>query len=466
MSDRSVARDPWVLGALAVGLVLRALPMLLWGWAGDDCTRDECIFKIAARPILTGEGLGLAPAGWLPAPGFPYLLAACQAIFGSFEAVKWVHWALTIPTIFSLAAIADRLSGVRAARWVAWLFALHPTFIFYVGTMWTEIVYTALLTASVHATLWAREGGPRRALPLGVLLGACVLNRGIATWIAPILALGLLAPDRVTDIAAWPAAVSGRARHLGAYVLALVLTVAPYSISASARWGGLVISDATLGHVIALGNDSYPPITFDYGIGQLTGRLFTHTLSGGRRDCNKSDGPVTYDRCEVKRATAWIAAHPDEFLRRVPTRLAQLLNPHSFLTRHVLWGYWPGLPWALKQLIVVAQVACTALTCGFGTFALVGRARGPIGLISAGVLAYYVVLIGALYGLTRFRLPVEPLLLLWVATWFASPAAAWDELRASPLRLGAATFGASLVAGLMSVYLWTGFPGFEAPLAF
>jgi hypothetical protein len=97
---------------------------------------------------------------------------------------------------------------------------------------------------------------------------------------------------------------------------------------------------------------------------------------------------------------------------------------------------------------------------------ILGRARGPFGLISAGVLAYYVVLIGALYGLTRFRLPIEPLLLLWVATWFASPAAAWEELRASPLRLGAATFGASLVAGLMSVYLWTGFPGFEAPLAF
>lgn len=466
MADRSPLRDPWVLAALTAGLLLRALPMVIWGWAGDDCTRDECIFKIAARPILTGEGLGLAPVGWLPAPGFPYLLAACQVMFGSFESVKWVHWLLTIPTLASLTAVADHLGGRRAGRWMAWLFALHPTFIFYVGTMWTETVYTALLAWSLHALVWARAGGPARALVLGLLLGACILNRGVATWIAPIVALGLVAPAVPTTLRDWAASISARSRHLGAYVLAMFLSVAPYSIAASSRWGGPVISDATLGHVIALGNDDYPPITFDYGIGQLTGRLFSHTLSTGRRDCNKGEGPVVYDRCEVRRAATWIEEHPREFLARVPTRLAQLFNPHSFLTRHILWGYWPGLPWLLKQGILLAQVGMTSIACGFGAFATLGRARGPLGLVTGGILLYYVVLISFLYGLTRFRLPVEPLLLLWVACWLADPRESWAALRDAPVRLAAASFTTALVTALMGVYLWTGFPGMEAPIAF
>jgi hypothetical protein len=459
MGEPSLHRDRSILASLVVGLVLRALPMLIWGWAGDDCTRDECIFKIAARPILAGDGLGVAPAGWLPAPGYPYLLAGCHALFGSFESVKWVQWALSVPTALLLASTASRLGGLRAARWMAWMVALHPTLVFYVGTMWTESVYAFLLAAVVEAVLWARDGQPSRAALAGVVMGITVLNRGVATWITPILALGLVAPELWTDVAGWREGIRQRARHAGAFVLAAALVVAPYSASASRRWGGPVISDATLGHVISLGNDDYPPVTFDYAIGQLTGRLFTRTLHTGRRDCPQNEGPVAYDRCEVKRALGWIGEHPGEFVARIPIRLAQLFNPHSFLTRHILWNYWPGMPWELEQLLVLYQALCTWVIVGLGTFVAFARRRGVYGMIAAGTLVYYVVLISGLYGITRFRLPIEPLWMIWLAAFFADPRAGWAELRGSPARLALATALCAALTALMAVYAWTGFPG-------
>lgn len=452
-------RDLVLWSALCVAVLLRAAPLWMWGWDTDLCTRDECIYKIVARPIVAGEGLGLAPRGWLPAPGFPYLMAWCFNWLGSFEAVKWVHVALAVPSTVLMYLLGHRVEDRRVARAAAWAFALHPTFIFFAGTMWTETVYTFLLLATVQATLWAREGRWRRAVLPGALLGLTVLNRGVATYMAPLFLAALLAPESLA-LPALRAAATRQAKHAAAFGIALVLVVAPYSISASSRWGGPVISDATLGHVIALGNDDYPPITFDYLNGQLTGRLYGQTLRRGRRDCPQRNGPLEADKCEVDRARAWIAAHPAEFVARVPLRLSQLLNPNSFLTRHLRWNYWRPMPWALKEGLVLYQLLVSGLILGLGTFAAWSRARGPYGLLSVGLVLYNVAVISALYGLTRFRLPLEPFWMLFAVAFLVHPRRSLATLRAHPGRAVGAVVSTTLVVWLMSEFAWTAFPGF------
>lgn len=461
-------RDPawWI--AVAIALALRAAPMLVWGWDGSDCTRDECIFKIAARPILDGDGLGLAPRGWLPAPLYPYLLAACAEVLGSFESVKWVQWALTPIQLGVLAALGTRLGGPThgrsAARWLVGGFAIHPTFVFYVGTMWTETLSTLLLTAWILATLWARDGTARRAVLPGALLALLVLLRGVATWLFPLGMLAFVAPEVLrSGRGAWREGLARRGRHALVMVGTLAALVAPYSVSASARWGGAVVSDATLGHVIGLGNDDFPPVTFDYLNGQLTGDLYARTLARGRSDCPRAGGPVVHDRCEVRRAVAWIREHPDAFVARVPERLAQALNPNTFLTRHVRWGYWPGLPWELKELTVIATAATTVVVVLGGALAVVSRAGGPWGLLCVGTLAYHLAAFSALYGLSRFRLPLEPLLMAELALLLASPGAGLAALRGSPPRLAAAVVLLPALAWLTARYAWTGWPGLASP---
>ena len=58
MQERIVqsARDNvWLIAAILVGLLVRLVPILLWG--DLDCTRDECIYKGMGERILAGEGL-------------------------------------------------------------------------------------------------------------------------------------------------------------------------------------------------------------------------------------------------------------------------------------------------------------------------------------------------------------------------------------------------------------------------
>src|SRR5262245_31806643 len=114
-----------------------------------------------------------------------------------------------------------------------------------------------------------------------------------------------------------------------------------------------MVTDATVGHVLVLGNNDYPPLTFDFGNGMLTEPLYARWRATGRRFCERDVPPVQSSACEVDAAVEWIREHPSTFVARIPLRLAQMLNPNSFLTRHLRWGYWPGTPWWAKETIAV-----------------------------------------------------------------------------------------------------------------
>ena len=111
----------------------------------------------------------------------------------------------------------------------------------------------------------------------------------------------------------------------------------------------------------------------------------------------------------------WVQDNPREFVARIPLRLAQMLNPHTFLTRHVRWGYFPGLPWILKEGLVL-WIALTSVVITFGgTVGAWARARGPFGAMAVGTAVYTMATIMLLYGMTRFRLPLEPLWIFYLS---------------------------------------------------
>ncbi len=329
--------------------------------------------------------------------------------------------------------------------------------VFFTGTLWTETVYSTLLVAACWAVLWARDEGTHwgRGLLPGALLGVTVLFRGVASYMAPIFLLAMIWPAA----GEWRRSLRARWRPAAAFLLAAIVTVAPYSLHASSRHGGFVVSDATLGHVAYLGNNDFDPVTFDYGIGQLTGTVYGRTLRRGRSECPGKASPVAHDRCKVDGAVAWVREHPGEFVARVPMRLAQLANPHSFLTRHVRWGLWPMPTWLKELLVAAGMLASGGIVLG-GTVVAWARGRGPWLILSAGVVLYTGAVVAALYGLTRFRLPLEALWLVWLAAGLAAPRATWDGLRASRWRTVGALGSVGLLAWLMSWYALTGYPGF------
>lgn len=447
-------KDRSVLAAMGVGLGLRVLPLVLWGAGG--CVRDECTYKGLAEGIVKGKGL-LSHEGWLWAPGWPYTLAVFQAAFGSVNPARGLQVAASVLTIGLAAVLVRRVADVRAARVAAWLFALHATFAWFAGSLFSEVVYTALLLMAVITLLWSREGDARRALVPGLLVGACVLFRGVATYLGPIFLVVALWPvdERLMD------AARARWKHAVAFALAMSLTVAPYSLYASHRHGGFVISDATLGQMMWLGDNDFPPMTFDWGNGQIDSATYDAWAKAGRQHCNAKLPAARWDACERANGKAWIADHPAEFLRRIPLRLAQLVTPHTFLTRHVRSGRWPGLPFEVKEpLLAVVAATSLAVILGGGAAAWL-RARGPLGALVGGVVAYHMLAISLLAGMSRYRVPLEPFGVVFLAIALAEPRGTLQAARAEPLR---AVLAAVWVLALLPLMLWTlpdGFPGWR-----
>jgi hypothetical protein len=215
-----------------------------------------------------------------------------------------------------------------------------------------------------------------------------------------------------------------------------------------------------VGHVLFLGNNDFPPLTFDYGNGMLTEPLYAKYLATGRRPCRRDVAPVISSACEVRETIGWIGEHPDKFVGRIPLRVAQLLNPNSFLTRHVRWGYWPGFPWWGKELLSVWIVALSAALSLAGTAAAWARGRGPFAMMAVGTTLYTVLTIAVMYGMTRFRLPLEALWTVFLAMFLADPRESLRALGSTQWRMAGALLTLPPILALMSWYLPTGFPVF------
>lgn len=460
LDPRTWLGDRWLLGALGAGLALRLFPLVLY--PEFDCQRDECIYRNMAIDISEGKGLTLAKKGWLPSPGYPYALAWTKMLFGSMQGIIAIQIILSLLSIALLYGITREVADRRSARIAAFLFAFNPTIAWFTNTMWIETFYIFFLLGAVAFMLAAwRSDQWQSAAWSGVMMGGAILFRGVATYLPPFWILAAIYPaDSPWSVDAWRRSARERWRSVVAFLVAVVLVVAPYSYYGSQKYGGFMVTDATVGHVVFLGNNDFPPLTFDYGNGMLTEALYAKYLSTGRRPCRRDVPPVLSSKCEVQEVISWVGAHPDKFVSRIPMRIAQLLNPNSFLTRHVRWGYWPGFPWWGKEFLAVWIVALSASLSLGGTAGAWARGRGPFAMMAVGTTLYTVLTIALMYGMTRFRLPLEALWTVYLAIFLADPRENLRALGSVQWRVAGALLTLPPILALMSWYLPTGFPVF------
>ncbi len=443
-------RLKWIL---LLGLLLRAVPLAIWN--EERCARDECTYIAIADRMIAGEGM-TSSVGWLWAPGYPTVLALHALVTGHSAPAQATQIPISLGICLMVAALTRRVlrggdpARIRdASHLAALLFAVSPTHVFYAINLWSETFYVTGLLGALLLLFRARdrlERGTRAALiaalQAGVVVGLCALFRGIATYALPVYAVGLL----------WGRARRGLAwGQVVALALAAALTVAPYSVYASKKFGGRVISDLTLGQMMYLGNNDFEPISFDFGNGVLSPAAFVRHTAGGRDHCADQEEVVLRDRCETANGFDWIRAHPETFLQRVPYRLAQLFTPHSMLTRHLRWGRWRGMPHELAELIIAAGAMCTVLVVWAGALGMALRARGATGVMLASTLAYHVLPIALLAGLSRYRVPLEPILMVYAAILLTDRRAARALLFRSPAR---AVLAGALLGALIPLTLY------------
>ncbi len=347
-------------------------------WAEKTCVRDECSYQKMADALLAGRGIEDI-SGWLWAPAYPALLALMELVTGFKGGIQPLQLIATIATQILLIGLGKQLYNDRAARGISWFYALNPTFIFYTSSYWSETLYTLLLVGAVWMLGRARgdlrfswrgeeEAPPAGAWMAGLLVGGCVLFRGVATYILPIFLIGLW----------WGRPFAAVRQQLLACCIAAVLVVLPYSVYATQKFGELVISDRTLGQMMWLGNNTFDPVSFDWGYGVLKEEEYKALDLIGRRHCDEKN-PAAHDRCETAGGLKWIQEHPGEFFERVPLRVAQMLTPHSFLTRHLRWGRWEGLPDLLREGLILSVPFFSFFTLIGGTIGFFGSLGRPTG---------------------------------------------------------------------------------------
>ena len=416
-------RQLWL--AIFIGTLLRVIPLVVWGYEWG-CIRDECTYIGLAKRMVAGEGM-TASAGWLWAPGYPFLLAIHKVIFQYSEAIRGTQIVVAMGAALMLYRLALRGGTTKTARAAVWLYCLSPTMIFFSESLWSECIYGALLLGAILVFEAARDrldvaavAALRWAGGLGMVVGLCMLFRGVALYMLPIFAVALVW-GRLRQRGAW-----GQA---GVLVLGAALMVTPYSLYASKKFEATVVTDSTLGQMMWLGNNDFDPITFDWGNGTLSRRAWKRHTAEGRKPCGSKKEALKRDECQSTAGKEWIKAHPEEFVQRMPMRVAQLLSPHSFVTRHLRWGEWRGLPWQTDELIILWNLVWNLFILLGGGLVLAARGKGARGILIAGILLYHIAAISVLAGLTRYRAPLEPLLMLYAAQLLVEPRAILGSIK-------------------------------------
>ncbi|MCP4805853.1 MAG: hypothetical protein GY913_03430 [Proteobacteria bacterium] len=404
-------RDKTLLIAIGVGLLLRFIPLVLW--MDNPCTNDECGYLNMADDLAAGDGMTRWSFGWVWAPGYVSFLAAHKLAFGYSDLGVITQGLLACLAPVLAYELARKHLDLRAARIAAWLFTLSPTIEFFAHHLWGDTLYLLWLLALLWGIDRAREGRLRDAVIPGIFLALCVLFRGIGQYLLPIAAMGLALgrPPR------WLPKV-------GVMALTAVLLVAPYSMYASKKFGGFVISDVTFGANMWLGNNDFQPQTFDWGVGLPQAEYEELHESTGRKHCaRKGRTVVEWDQCEKDNGWAWIDANRTEFARRIPLRMTQLFNPNSFLTRHIRKGFYGEMPAAIGHALGVVTIGFSLLAVWGGTIGAFGRGRSWLLPTTLAIVVYHLAAHAMFMGMTRYRMPLDAIWLIWAAGLLADPRA-------------------------------------------
>ena len=437
----------WLVFAVALAVRLLAL----WAAGEPRLVLDEIAYVARAEALLDGQGyigsyqswvrhpgykimdLPQYPGAYQP-PGYPSFLAAILAISGrSLFAVKAVQCLLSALSCVLLLAIGTRWFGQRAGIVASWICALYPNLIAYSHLLWSETLFTFELLLLCWLLFSGTRGlpSPRRVVAAGVVLGATALTRATIVYFAPLLVLWLwLLADGERGFSARPFAAVRPAAARGALLLAVAACViAPWSIRNTLLHDGFVLIDTNGPYNLWRGNapgamearnfPGVPRFSWPFEslplapVASLDGRSLIENFRRSHPEREPTDLAITRYASDV----AWRAwrSDPARSLDLAAVKLVDMWNPTSFLLRHFELGAYGPVPGAVRGVVsgaaVISYVGVCLLACA-GVGAAIGDRR--VWFILA-LVGYFTAISAVAFGLTRFRLPLMPFLILLAA---------------------------------------------------
>lgn len=451
-----------VFGILALGLVVRLVLFCLA--SPTELQSDEANYIYLALG-LEHFGIFFDCYRYLWPPLYPLFLRVCFAVADDqgLLLARLVQVLLSLSIGWSTIAIARRLFDEKVALVAGALWVLHLPLASFSHLLWSETLFLALWGPAL-ALLIAASQEPdhphrtRRLLGYALLAGVSVHLKETSLYLTPVLLLPLGWTLRKRG-ASFPEVL----RVTSLPILLFGLLLLPWSLRNWDVYGRLTVA-STLGENIYNGInanhrnfDLIPVNTALMRSGQPT--LQVRAPMAQATVSNRAVPP--WDRAEGEwnlpmrlnenrsRGLAFAADHPGWFLRSRIQKLSDLVAPVSFVTRHLALDHYPPGLTRFRGLLVIWAVGASALTLLLGLVGLFRcLPRGPAAGIFA-LQAVYFLGTGSLVAMSRFRLPLVPLLLIGCAALLAS--------KRGPVTFTRKVFSAAGVLCLLCLW-WLGLP--------
>jgi len=361
----------------------------------QDTFSDWKEYDLVGLSVASGTGFTIYGQPYLiHPPGYPLFLGILYLLFGhSYVAVKVAQSLLGALTCVVILLIGERVFTRRVGMVAATIAAVYPHLVYYTGILMSETLFLFLAMVFLCALAMLREDfSPKRMAFAGVILGLASLTRPMLMFIPALLFFWVWIECRSTK-------------------RALVVTATLW------LWMALVILPWTVRNYVVTG--AVVPIVATHWV----------TLYG-------ANNPVILENPDA--VGGWVdpePMRPEEYRAAYVAFMSEMLlhRPLDFvkLELHKLKRFWSLFP---KTQTPRRDALINLLSYGWLLpLFLVGMALAarvpPTPWMLYLWVAYFCLLTLVMHGTTRYRLPVDPVIILFAAFTLAR---VWDRTGLGP----------------------------------
>lgn len=417
-----------LLPLCALGVALRLA--LLFAGGELELQSDEANY-VYLGIAWNHFGVYLDQHRYLWPPGYTWFLARCLDVFGfaGILVAKLLQILASASVGLTTMLFAWRLFGARSARVAGWMWVLYLPLAAFTHRLWNETLFLACFLPALYQLLVVLQEGRAARSDLRLVTAGTLFAGALFLKEAPLYLLGALALLLVPNAGSW---LEGTRR--AALLLAVVAVwIVPWGLHNREVYGHFVPLGTSLGENAYNGlNEQYRnfdliPLEVERQRRELSPlRLemwpwFIAAEEGSgwvRAEPPQLVNTVQRSQANTAAGLRYLREHPGWFLRTRIKKLADLATPSSFYTRHLALGHYDSS--VLGSPLGRKLSALWALLCPLAVLAL-GVAGGLLVLDDVparwlfGTTIGYFLVTSMLVAMSRFRLPIVPLLIALAA---------------------------------------------------
>jgi len=359
-------------------------------------------------------------------PLYPAFMALHLALGWGTLGIRITQALLGTLTLVFVYRIGARTLGRAAARMAAALVACDPVLVMFSLQLWSETLFIFLLFAALDLLTADAAAGKRWPwLAAGLLLGLAGLARPMILTLVPLLLPWALVQLRRRQRAAADGTSPrvgrvwlGSIARFGLLALGCVAVVSPWTIRNACTAHALIIVDTNGPFNFLVGTQPQAAFVdkddcWSPRFGAVDGRPYQVAVERGARDTQ---------RRALQQGFENIKADPTRFLRKCLWEAGHLWTLDSFLLRHLRNGWYGATPpRGLTSAITVFGTLFFAALVLAGLFGLAAQPSSPFRGLALLMVLHATLLFGLTYSLSRYCLPLHPVLAVFAASALIRP---------------------------------------------